>query len=34
MSVCVDRSSDNGCLSGQQTVAACVSECARLSSVD
>ena len=24
--------SDNGCLSGQQTVAACVSECARLSS--
>lgn len=34
MSVCVDGSSDNGCLSGQQTVTACVSECACLSSAD
>jgi len=32
--VCVDGSSDNGCLSGQQTVAVCMSECAWLSRVD
>lgn len=30
----MDGSGDNGCLSGQQTVAVCVSECAWLSSVD
>lgn len=34
MSVCVDGGSDNGCLSGQQTVTVCVSECVGLSSVD
>lgn len=32
--MCVVGSSDNGALSGQHTVVACVPECARLSSAD